>query len=248
VVHYKVCCSEPGAIGIQLEHVGEDNAFYGTTAGGGDGASGVVYRLNAAENDYRVLHRFSAHGRDGRIPSGPLLEVGDFIYGVTELGGAQQGGTAYRLNRDGSNFRVLHAFESWSRPVGGFVLRPDGALYGVSPQGGVHAGGTIFRLTTNGVVSAWSSHYKASIALLTTDDRQRTPGECYALLRLCYGPEPSFRSMFTALVTLVTLVTGQNTYSLCPAPICRHSASFAPALEPGVCPLVSLCDASRAVL
>ena len=123
-----------------------------------------------------------ANGWVGRGPSGPLVEVDDFIYGVTQSGGALQGGTAYWLNRDGSNFRVLHAFESVSRPVGGLVLRPDDALYGVSPQGGVHAGGTIFRLTTNGAYSVafslgWpglsvgSAHGREPLAGLTCDDK-----------------------------------------------------------------------------
>ena len=129
---------------------GPEGALYGTTSGGGNAASGTVFVLNTDGSGYRVLHRFSAGGTEGRSPGGALYEHEGALYGMTLLGGAHGGGTVYRVPRDGSGLKVIHNFDTRGRPAGALVRGRDEAFYGVTQQGGLYAGGTIFRLTSDG--------------------------------------------------------------------------------------------------
>lgn len=97
--------SEPFA-GVIL---GSDGYLYGTTSGGGANASGVVFKLRTDGRGFTLLHTFK--GEDGYAPYANLLEGQDkALYGTTYQGGAKDKGVLFKLNRDGSNFQVLHAF------------------------------------------------------------------------------------------------------------------------------------------
>ncbi len=129
--------------------------LYGTTPDGGSGFNGVVYQLVPAGNGQwtqNVLHAFTG-GSDGGVGSlgRLLLDSSGNLYGVTELGGAQQAGTAYRLSKSNGQvtFTTLYAFQGQpdaGSPYGGFALGPDGNLYGTTYFGGTSGNGTIFRL------------------------------------------------------------------------------------------------------
>jgi uncharacterized repeat protein (TIGR03803 family) len=83
------------------------------------------------------------------------------LYGTTILGDVTNpGGTVYKLNKDGTNYRVLHTFEysggdgAW--PLGPLLEGSDGALYGTTALGGpsnffyTWGAGTIFKLNKDG--------------------------------------------------------------------------------------------------
>jgi uncharacterized repeat protein (TIGR03803 family) len=65
--------------------------LYGTTGGGGAACPaisgcGTVFSLNPQTGTETVLHAFM-DGTDGSGPSGPLIDVGGTLYGITYAGG-----------------------------------------------------------------------------------------------------------------------------------------------------------------
>ena len=144
-----------------------DSLFYGTTAGGGKHAAGVVFRMGITGSE-KVLHDFGGAGDDGRVPNGSLTELDGTLYGTTATGGSSKTcedsyynqipcGTLFAITTDGDE-RVVHSFtgEDGSDPVGRLVAL-DGALYGTTKSGGAYAGkyiddvgGTVFRMSKDG--------------------------------------------------------------------------------------------------
>jgi uncharacterized repeat protein (TIGR03803 family) len=146
---------------------GADGALYGTTTAGGDsavgGASGygTVFKVQPDGSGAGVLHSFLPSDGDGARPYGVLVQGTDgLIYGTTQEGGSLNGGSGYgtvfRLKPDGSDYRVLHRFNSKpgtvdaTYPVSGLVVANDGALYGSGLFGGASNLGAIFTLRPNG--------------------------------------------------------------------------------------------------
>lgn len=142
--------SAPRSVLIQ----GEDGALYGTTSQGGSGTSaGVIFKLKPDGTGYTVLHAFA--GSDGRTPGTKLLQGPDgTLYGVTISGGANNYGTVFRINQDGTDFSVLHDFPAFvsdgRTPAGDLLLASDGGLYGTTYSGGNGGGGTVFTLRPDG--------------------------------------------------------------------------------------------------
>jgi uncharacterized repeat protein (TIGR03803 family) len=143
--------------------LGTDGMLYGTTERGGssNAMAGVVFKLNTSGGGYEVLHHFGGPG-DGAVPRGQLLEATDgALYGTTDLGGSNNAGTIFKLNKDGGGYALLRSFSTNGadglNPQAGSLEGPDGALYGTAASGGVNGGGTIFRLDKDG--SDYSSLY-----------------------------------------------------------------------------------------
>ncbi len=141
--------------------VGGDGAFRGVTDSGGRG-DGTIYRVNQDGTGFQVLYEFARDGRLGGFePKDGLTRASDGrLYGVTLWGGrslstATGTGTIYGLNEDGSDYRMLHAFEgrtvaggSWPRCR--LLEGSDGALYGTTLLGGIDNFGTVFRINKDG--------------------------------------------------------------------------------------------------
>jgi uncharacterized repeat protein (TIGR03803 family) len=145
---------------------GSDGVLYGTTDHSDSTNLGTLFRLNKDGSGYAVVHRFT-----GKYPPlnnyqgyliAPLVEGSDgALYGATVLGDiTNAGGTVFKLNKDGSNYRVLHSFDFWSGdgawPRGPVLQGSDGALYGTTSLGPVTnetyswGAGTIFKLNKDG--------------------------------------------------------------------------------------------------
>ena len=128
--------------------------LYGTTAWGGGAACvncGTVFKLRTTGGTFTVLHAF-AGGTDGQLPySGLLRDVAGNLFGTTYLGGAFNGGTAFKLNSTGKE-TLLHSCGSSPDgidPIAGLVA--DGAdLYGCTPNGGAYSVGAVFKLDKSG--------------------------------------------------------------------------------------------------
>ena len=141
--------------------------LYGTTIKGGDygvdGTQGGTVFVVSPSGRERVLHSFG-RGLDGATPASGLAAVDDVLYGTTVFGGAYAGGTLFRIDASGANYRVIHSF--WQRHGGnpppsycGCSLQPfgliyaNGLLYGVAGGGGGGGGlgeGVLYSITTDG--------------------------------------------------------------------------------------------------
>jgi uncharacterized repeat protein (TIGR03803 family) len=147
--------SEPegqGAYGKLTE--GSDGFLYGTTYFGGGNGGGTVFRVSKTGDTYTVLRNFSLSTDGGNPFSGVTLGTDGMLYGVTSTGGPNSLGTIYRLNTDGSNFTVLHAFPETStdgsKPYYGGLVEYNGVLYGTTAEGGTFSQGTIYMLRKDG--------------------------------------------------------------------------------------------------
>jgi len=137
-----------------------DGVLYGTTRNGGSPGgvlalaglssvgNGTVFKLNKDGSGYSVLHRFTGSDGDASEPWAGVVEGPDqALYGTTLGGGSKNLGTVFRLNKDGSGYRVLHSFGvnegDGVRPFASLLAASDGALYGTTDR-------TAFKLNSDG--------------------------------------------------------------------------------------------------
>jgi uncharacterized repeat protein (TIGR03803 family) len=152
-----------GATGVLFQ--GSDGNFYGTTYRGGlpacaNGAAssdpfvigcGTVFRITATGEE-TVLHSFAAGPTDGANPEILIQGSDGNFYGTTDVGGASNQGTVFRLTPQGVE-TILYSFAGGSDGAGaqGLVQGSDGNFYGTTGSGGANNAGTVFRLTPGGV-------------------------------------------------------------------------------------------------
>ena len=142
---------------------GSDGVLYGTTQEGGaytnqyGGLVGTVFKLNKDGSDYSILHNFG-NGNDGQSPNGLVTGSDGLLYGTTQEGGAYTNfGAVFKLNKDGSDYSILHNFGNGNdgQYPSGLVTGSDGELYGTTFDGGTPtnqfgSGGTVFKLNRDG--------------------------------------------------------------------------------------------------
>jgi uncharacterized repeat protein (TIGR03803 family) len=125
--------------------------LYGTAVLGGRAGNGTVFRVNTDGSDFRVLHDFSGAptgtNADGMYPTSLLL-VGNYLYGSADAGGNSGGGTLFALNADGTDFKILHNFNSETDGAEPTLhsLASGHILYGTTES----AEGTLFAVNTDG--------------------------------------------------------------------------------------------------
>lgn len=116
--------------------MGADDAFYGTTVGGGSNGSGTVFRVTTNGS---LTTLFAFDGSNGVEPYGGLAqdEAGN-LYGTTSQGGQFGYGTAFELLTNGS-LKILGSFDgtNGAYPYSGLVMAKDGNLYGTTIFGGL---------------------------------------------------------------------------------------------------------------
>jgi uncharacterized repeat protein (TIGR03803 family) len=97
-----------------------------------------------------VLHDFAGPTADGASPLGSLTLVGDVLYGTTSSGGASDMGTLFQIDRDGTDYTILHEFAGLDGrlPQHGALLRDGTKLYGTTLAGGLLDSGVIFSYDT----------------------------------------------------------------------------------------------------
>jgi uncharacterized repeat protein (TIGR03803 family) len=126
------------------------NTLYGVATGGGDSGRGTIFKVNVDGASFMTLHSFS-NGDDGADPYARLVLSSDTMYGVTAGGGAQNAGTVFKFNTNGTGFTTLHAFTSFdgAGPFGELILSSD-VLYGTASSAGGSGNGTVFRVNVDG--------------------------------------------------------------------------------------------------
>jgi uncharacterized repeat protein (TIGR03803 family) len=168
-VLYSFCQQQNCADGAEPEGplvADSAGSLYGATGSGGstncfDGC-GTVFRL-APDGTETVLYAFcskDASCPDGEYPYSPLiLDSSGNLYGATPNGGANGGGTVFKLAPDGTE-TVLYSFcrksdcTDGDGPNGGLVRDRRGNLYGTTGTGGTACNptgcGTVFKLAPDG--------------------------------------------------------------------------------------------------
>jgi len=138
-----------------------DANFYGTTYSGGNsgscqyGSCGTVFKMTPS-GILTTLYRFCSQSgcTDGDNPRGILAQglEGNF-YGTTEGGGANGGGTIFKITPSGTlttvySFCSQNGCADGSVPYSGLALGADGHFYGTTFSGGED--GTAFKITPGG--------------------------------------------------------------------------------------------------
>jgi uncharacterized repeat protein (TIGR03803 family) len=128
--------------------------LYGTTAAGGAAGKGTIFKIDTAGNNFATLRSLDGDV-DGEEPRGRLIQATDAnLYGVTHSGGANNAGTLFRIDLNGTAFALIHVFGTsteGTRPPAGLIQAGDGLLYGTTEFAAAQAGnGTVFRVALNG--------------------------------------------------------------------------------------------------
>src|SRR5690349_18799829 len=108
---------------------------------------GIVFALKAQDTK---IHNFIAE--TGRIYDNNLVTDGTFLYGLKYDGGIKGNGNIFRINPDGTGFKLIHSFENadlGTNPTGSLLLSGT-TLYGMTILGGIYNWGVVFKIETNG--------------------------------------------------------------------------------------------------
>lgn len=130
----------------------ESGYVYGTTNDGGDNNKGAVFKMATGGANYELIHEFG-YGAYGRAPQYTTMASDDSaFYGVTYDGGHVNAGLVYKVDKDDSDFSVLHEFlaggDDGSDPRG--IAYYDGYLYGLTYKGGDSDIGTLYKIGVDG--------------------------------------------------------------------------------------------------
>jgi uncharacterized repeat protein (TIGR03803 family) len=112
-----------------------DGTFlYGSTYGtsGSLGGGGTVFKIKTDGTGYVILKSFISNGNiypDGKNPVGHLISDGTFLYGMTQRGGTNEGGTIFKIQSDGTNFQVIMNFGFNGSSVMQLGNQPTGSLF-----------------------------------------------------------------------------------------------------------------------
>ena len=102
-----------------------------------------------ASGHFQRLKSFGFPDQLGTWPRTALIQGSDgAFYGTTPSGTA--GGTVFRVNSDGTGYKVLHDFVEASVSPQGVVESSDGLLYGTTYSGGSNNVGILFALGKDG--------------------------------------------------------------------------------------------------
>jgi len=138
---------------------------------------------------FTTLHNFD--GSDGSGPFAALVQGADGnLYGTTSGGGANGGGTVFKITPSGA-LNTLYSFCSQSSctdgagPTAGLVQATDGNFYGTTSEGGAndcvpyYGCGTVFRVTPSGTLTTLHSFDGTDGELLEAGLLQGTDGSFY---------------------------------------------------------------------
>ena len=127
--------------------------IYGTTQNGGANGVGTVFKISAAGAE-TILHSFGSSATDGWTPRADLIiDNAGNLYGTTVNGGANQGGTVFKIDAAGTE-TIVYSFgehvTDGRYPYGGVIMDSSGNLYGMTSSGGSGGDGTVYKIEPAG--------------------------------------------------------------------------------------------------
>lgn len=139
--------------------------LYGATYGGGVNGSGTIFQITPS-GKLTTVYDFCSQPScsDGSNPSELIQASNGLMFGTTQSGGKQGGGTVFQVTPSGT-LNTLYSFCSQASCVDGssptsLVQGTDGDLYGITQAGGANClnflpsgCGTIFKLTAKGALT-----------------------------------------------------------------------------------------------
>ena len=176
---FKLATNGLGYAQLHVFGVGNDGSYpiglnsqvhgsvYGTTANGGTNNQGTIFAFNFEGPNYQLLYNFGSITNDGTTPKAPPVLGADGAFYGTAYDGGTGAGTVYKINADGSDYRLLRRFAVYpsifslmstdGQSPGQMVQAANGMLYGITLYGGVavprgwieYGPGTIFTISTN---------------------------------------------------------------------------------------------------
>jgi len=132
-------------LGANLFLQGSDGNFYGTTAGGGLGNMGTVFKMTPS-GTLTVLYSFTYGGVQGFAPYG-LFQTANGDYYGTAYGGADGDCTIFTVTTSGVLSPFYTASPNTIDGINDLIQASDGNFYGVAYQGGANGTGMIFKMT-----------------------------------------------------------------------------------------------------
>jgi uncharacterized repeat protein (TIGR03803 family) len=131
---------------------GNDGFIYGTTSSGyGDPVGGSVFRISKSGDNFRRLKSFAEVNLGRDLYTGLVEADNGILFGTFSYGGQYGKGGVFQINPDGSNYQIIHHFNS----IDGQFPKDDLFIYGdyllgKTTGGGTNGKGTIFKIKTDG--------------------------------------------------------------------------------------------------
>jgi uncharacterized repeat protein (TIGR03803 family) len=137
--------------GVRFDAAGN---LYGTSSFGGANGLGAVYKLTRSGSGWTeaVIYNFQG-ANDGQNPVGGVVpDAAGNLYGTTFFGGANGGGTVYKLSPSGGGWTLttLYSLSGGGGPYNYLTFDAAGNIYGTTNRDGAIGDGSVFKLSPNG--------------------------------------------------------------------------------------------------
>jgi len=167
---------------------------------------------------FKTLHSFDVTA--GARPETGLVQGTDGnFYGTTFTGGANNGGTVFRITAQGT-LTTLYNFCAQTGCADGYspsvlVQATDGNFYGTAELGGAHKDGTVFKMTQAGMLTTLHSFDATDGKYSTGGLVQATDGKFYGTT--WFGGAHNYGTVFKmtqagTLATLHSILLTEGTY------------------------------------
>jgi len=145
--------SNPGANLI----IGTNGKLFGLTQSGGTNDKGTIFSVNNDGTGFVKLFDFDGTNTGSNSVGSLVQSISDnYLYGMTNQGGASDLGTVFKIKTDGTGFTKLLDFNgvNGANPVFGPLLETQpGVFLGMTSLGGASNTGVVFSITSNGAYS-----------------------------------------------------------------------------------------------
>ncbi|MBX2963124.1 MAG: T9SS type A sorting domain-containing protein [Cyclobacteriaceae bacterium] len=122
----------------------------GNTLTGGIHNSGTIYEIDQNGGNYKTLYEFDP--TEAKNPNQFMaLDEHLALYGSSNLGGPNNGGSIFKFEVANNQFSILHsACLNGCLPTSAPIMTEAGDIYGATQRGGRFGGGVVYKISKNG--------------------------------------------------------------------------------------------------